>query len=105
MLRWVLAMQLDVLWMDTDVVALADPLPVLRDLLGANASASSPPQLLASVDGRFPDEDPRECAQYYTAETRLGRERGREQALRRAFYLRHGARSSRARRRLGSAAA
>ena len=92
MLRWVLAMQLDVLWMDTDVVALADPLPVLRDLLGANAS-SSPPQLLASVDGRFPDEDPRECAQYYSAETRWGASAGGSKLCGGLFYLRHGARS------------
>ena len=93
MLRWVLAMQLDVLWMDTDVVALADPLPVLRDLLGANASSSPPPQLLASVDGRFPDEDPRECAQYYTAETRWGASAGGSKLCGGLFYLRHGARS------------
>eukprot|EP00966_Prymnesium_polylepis_P049493 1145857-Prymnesium_polylepis.1 len=94
MVRWVLRMELDVLWMDTDVVALSDPFPVrapppavcararsraarrsalraqgkerarrvrraalqvLHRLIGGQPREAL--SLLASVDGRFPDED------------------------------------------------
>ena len=31
MVRWLLSLELNILWMDTDVVALSDPFPVSRD--------------------------------------------------------------------------
>ena len=86
MLHWVLAMGLDVLWMDTDVVALSDPFPLIRQhaaaanaanaatavprIASAIANASTvlpqPPRglLLASVDGRVPDDQLTECSRY-----------------------------------------
>ena len=90
MLHWVLTMGLDVLWMDTDVVALSDPFPLIRQhaaaanaanaatavprIASVSASASAnagtvlpqPPRglLLASVDGRVPDEKLTECSRY-----------------------------------------
>ena len=41
MLHWVLAMGLDVLWMDTDVVALSDPFPLIRRHAAAAAAAAA----------------------------------------------------------------
>ena len=40
MLHWVLAMGLDVLWMDTDVVALSDPFPLIIRLALVSATIS-----------------------------------------------------------------
>ena len=99
MLHWVLAMGLDVLWMDTDVVALSDPFPLIRrHTAAANANANAnanagtavaraasagvhgdnavsrppPPRglLLASVDGRVPDERLTECGRHYSRDPR-----------------------------------
>ena len=95
MLHWVLAMGLDVLWMDTDVVALSDPFPlIIRHAAAAAAAANAgtavartasagvdgdnavsrppPPRglLLASVDGRVPDERLTECGRYYSRDPR-----------------------------------
>ena len=87
MVHWVVQLGLGVLWMDTDVVALANPFPFLGGLLEGNASVA----LLASVDGRFPPEKPGECAQMYTHEARWGRSAGTSKLCGGLFYLRPGA--------------
>ena len=75
MVRWVLRLGLNVLWMDTDVIALANPFPVIRAQVvesfrehsKSGSSSGSSGLLLASVDGRVPDEDLRECRQAYSS--------------------------------------
>lgn len=94
MVRWVLQLRLNVLWMDTDVVTLSDPFPHLRSKL-----QSPPPivrgravtQLLASVDGRVPAEDLHECGRAYSADRRRwGRSAGGGKLCGGLFYLQHG---------------
>ena len=70
MVRWVLRLGLTVLWMDTDVIALADPFPVIHAQMRAGSGGDvdgvhrrGAPLLLASVDGRVPDENLRECTE------------------------------------------
>lgn len=68
-------MDLGILWMDTDVVVLHDPFPLLRDLLAANGAMEGV-HLLASVDGRVPDENLHECSHTYSNEARWGKSAG-----------------------------
>ena len=92
MVRWVLRLGLNVLWMDTDVVALADPFAVIRSQLavignGDNAGGL----LLASVDGRVPDEDLHECRRQYSNDyQRWGRSAGGWKLCGGLFYLKRG---------------
>ena len=90
MVRWVLRLGLNVLWMDTDVVALADPFVAVRaelQQLSAEARAPGAGLLLASVDGRVPEEEPRECRRQYTASARWGRSAGGWKLCGGLFYV------------------
>ena len=102
MVRWVLQIGLNVLWMDTDVVALSDPLAAVRaqraeihgDRGGSNSGSSggsSGGVLLASVDGRVPAENPHECERTYTQDARWGRSAGGWKLCGGLFYLEHSA--------------
>ena len=117
MVRWVLRQGVNVLWMDTDVVALANPFTTIRaqlelvarskdvsdlagddaigDLRGSHAIGSSAgtPVLLASVDGRVPEEDWHECAVAYTEDARWGRSAGGWKLCGGLFYLQQGSAS------------
>jgi hypothetical protein len=94
MVRWVLQVGLNVLWMDTDVVALSDPLAAVRLQLASAGEASGArggsELLLASVDGRVPDEDLHECRRAYSAEARWGGSAGGWKLCGGLFYLRRG---------------
>ena len=90
MVRWVLRLGLNVLWMDTDVIALADPLPAIRAQAAQAAVGHDGPLLLASVDGRVPDEDLHECRRAYSADARWGRSASGWKLCGGLFYLRHG---------------
>ena len=48
------------------------------------------PLLLASVDGRVPDENLRECSQVYSADSRWGRSASGWKLCGGLFYLQHG---------------
>ena len=74
MVRWVVQMDLDVLWMDTDVVALRNPFPIVHQLL--TGTERDELGILTSVDGRVPDDDLGECRVSYTADTRWGNSAG-----------------------------
>ena len=89
MLRWVLSAGLHVLWMDTDVVTVRDPFPLLHRL--AAQAAPSAPLLLASVDGRVPDEDLHECSRRYTVDARWGKSSGTSKLCGGLFYMRSSA--------------
>ena len=116
MLHWVLAMGLDVLWMDTDVVALSDPFPFIRQHAAAAAAAAAanagtavpriasasasadnaltpPPRglLLASVDGRVPDERLTECGRYYSHDPRWRASSGTSKLCGGLFFARSSA--------------
>ncbi len=133
MVRWVLRQGINVLWMDTDVVALANPFPIIRaqlhlaalsddgaELSGDDAAPGSvpgswsptdrtasrgssqrralgapaapgAPALLASVDGRVPDEDLHECRVAYTGDGRWGRSAGGWKLCGGLFYVQPGA--------------
>ena len=117
MLHWVLTMGLDVLWMDTDVVALSDPFPLIRqhaaaaanaaNAANANAAANagtavpriadnalpSPSRglLLASVDGRVPDERLTECGRYYSRDPRWRASSGTSKLCGGLFFARSSA--------------
>jgi rhamnogalacturonan II specific xylosyltransferase len=103
MVRWVLRLGLNVLWMDTDVVALANPFPVIRAQLGQRARMGGGADggadddgggrglILASVDGRFPEEEVSECRRAYSPSARWGRSAGGWKLCGGLFYLRHGA--------------
>ena len=92
MVRWVLRFGLNVLWMDTDVVALTNPFPSIRAQLDdANQSGGgSGGLILASVDGRVPEEDLHECRRVYTVDVRWGRSASGWKLCGGLFYLRHG---------------
>ena len=98
MVRWVLRLGLNVLWMDTDVIALSNPFPVIRAQVAesfrehskSGSSGGSSGLLLASVDGRVPDEDLRECRQAYSSNRRWGRSAGGWKLCGGLFYLQHG---------------
>lgn len=91
MVRWVLELGLNVLWMDTDVVALADPFAAVRRELADTAAATERGGLLlASVDGRVPEENLHECRRAYTADPRWGRSAGGWKLCGGLFYLRRG---------------
>ena len=85
-LRWVLSAGLHVLWMDTDVVTVSDPFPLLHRL-AAHAPPSAP-LLLASVDGRVPDENLHECSRRYTVDARWGKSSGTSKLCGGLFYMR-----------------
>ena len=68
--------------MDSDVVTLRDPFPILRKQL-----APQDTMVLASVDGRFPDEDPHECERAYSHEQRWGRSAAQWKLCGGFFYL------------------
>lgn len=91
MVRWVLRQGVNVLWMDTDVVALSNPFPAIYGQLAANAlgAVNSSGSILASVDGRFPDEDPTECGRAYTTSPRWGHSAGGWKLCGGLFYLSH----------------
>ena len=125
MLHWVLAMGLDVLWMDTDVVALSDPFPLIRQhaaaataaaaaaaaaataaakagttvprIASASVNADNPlsprPRglLLASVDGRVPDERLAECGRYYSHDPRWRASSGTSKLCGGLFFARSSA--------------
>ena len=89
MVRWVLKLGVNVLWLDTDVVTLANPFPTIRSqlpLAGSSASAL----VLASVDGRVPAEDPRECGVAYSADARWGRSASGWKLCGGLFYVQQG---------------
>mgnify|MGYP002632866031 CR=1 FL=1 len=86
MVRWVVRMGLDVLWMDTDVVALRDPFPIISELLGGASSEQL--GLLASVDGRVPGDNLSECAVSYTSDPQWGRSAGGWKLCGGLFYIR-----------------
>ena len=101
MVRWVLLQGVNVLWMDTDVVVLSDPFPAVFAELAASdttaprrlATARTPASsavLLASVDGRVPDEDLHECRRQYTTSVRWGRSSGGFKLCGGLFYIRRG---------------
>lgn len=93
MVHWVASAGVNVLWMDTDVVALRDPMPILHAqlaALGASGRDATAGLVLASVDGRFPDEDPHECGRAYSESTRWGRSAGGGKLCGGLFYLRSG---------------
>ena len=93
MVRWVLRLGLNVLWMDTDVVALANPFPSIRaqlDEADQSGGGGSRGLILASVDGRVPEEDLHECRSAYTADARWGRSASGWKLCGGLFYLRHG---------------
>lgn len=94
MVRWVLRMEIDVLWMDTDVIALSDPFPVLHGLLGDKSREQL--SVLASVDGRVPDEALGECTVSYSNDARWGASSGGWKLCGGLFYIRHSAVCSRA---------
>ncbi|KAL1504223.1 hypothetical protein AB1Y20_010632 [Prymnesium parvum] len=87
MVRWVLRMDVDVLWMDTDVVTLSDPFPVLSTLLEGKSREEL--SLLASVDGRVPDENVGECRVSYSKELRWGGSAGGWKLCGGLFFIRH----------------
>ena len=90
MVRWVLNLGINVLWMDTDVVAVANPFPHVRALM-AEQPPPQVPLLLASVDGRVPDDNLRECGRTYTSDRRRwGRSAGGGKLCGGLFYLQHG---------------
>lgn len=86
-LLWVLSLDLSVLWMDTDVVALSNPFPVLHAYLGNGSGAG----LLGSVDGRVPATDLRECGTRYSMDAQWGHSAGGWKLCGGLFYLRRGA--------------
>ena len=99
MVRWVLRLGLNVLWMDTDVVALSNPFAIIRAQLAVGvelaAAASGGMALpgatgglmLASVDGRVPEENLQECDRAYTHNARWGRSAGGWKLCGGLFYL------------------
>ena len=102
MVRWVLRLGVNVLWMDTDVITRVDPFPTIRAELQAAAAAAAEglersggvtsrgPVLLASVDGRVPEEDLHECRLAYSAEPRWGRSASGWKLCGGLFYVQRG---------------
>jgi len=92
MVRWVLDAGLNVLWMDTDVVALSNPFTVVRAQLAAAGAMNAADVrggglLLASVDGRVSDENPRECSAQYSRSAQWGHSAGGWKLCGGLFYL------------------
>ena len=95
MVRWVLRAGVNVLWMDTDVVALADPFPHIKlqtskGMRGTGSTGAEGGLWLASVDGRVPDENLSECAVSYTRDARWGRSTGGWKLCGGLFYVQPG---------------
>ncbi len=91
MVHWVLQLRINVLWMDTDVVALADPFPFIRSELSSAGEGTS---LLGSVDGRVDEARLTECERAYSDDrARWGNSAGGWKLCGGLFYLRHGAAS------------
>lgn len=78
--------------MDTDVVAVRDPFPPIRARLAAAAGSSgavaAPPLVLASVDGRVPDEALTECGRYYSRDIRWRSSSGTSKLCGGLFFVR-----------------
>lgn len=91
MVAWVLRLGASVLWMDTDIVALANPFLAIQSELrrapavGGGASGST--VVLASVDGRVPEENLHECRAAYSLESRWGRSAGGWKLCGGLFYV------------------
>ena len=95
MVKFVLGAGLDVLWMDTDVVALSNPFPLIHAQLHelsrqGGGTVGSGSTLIASVDGRVPEEDLTECGRAYSASARWGSSAGGWKLCGGLFYLQHG---------------
>jgi len=87
MVQWVLSLGVDaILWMDTDVVALANPFPRLRANLDAAGENTA---ILASVDGRVPATNLLECERSYSNDPQWGHSAGGWKLCGGLFYIRH----------------